>query len=281
MLAQQLGYMKRFLLPLFALFFLSPVFAQGPYELSFKTDGFILGGSALIWGTSLVIQQDVTPLTIQEINALDKNDINSFDRFAANNWSESAALRSNIAFYSTAAFAASGSLIYPYLRKDSEFFKEVFTVGSIWLETNILTYGFTHMAKVGVLRSRPFAYNKAAPLSEKLDIDARKSFFSGHTSMTTANAFFAAKVFNDYYPESKWKPVVWTAAVLVPAYTAWERVNAGKHFPTDVMAAYAVGALCGYFIPHLHKRVTGKERAISFFPSGGKNYSGMAMVWRM
>ena len=85
-----------------------------------------------------------------------------------------------------------------------------------------------------------------------MDYDARKSFFSGHTSMTAANSFYAAKVYADMYPDSKWKPWVWTAAALLPAVTAQQRMAAGKHFFTDVLVGYGVGALIGWGIPQLH-----------------------------
>jgi hypothetical protein len=50
-----------------------------------------------------------------------------------------------------------------------------------------------------------------------MESDARKSFFSGHASMTACNTFFAAKIWSDMHPNSKLKPWVWTAAAAVPA----------------------------------------------------------------
>ena len=35
--------------------------------------------------------------------------------------------------------------------------------------------------------------------------------------------------------------------------TAYLRVRAGKHFLTDVIAGYAVGATIGILVPHLHR----------------------------
>ena len=96
-------------------------------------------------------------------------------------------------------------------------------------------------------------------LSEKTALESKQtftagaSFFSGHTSCVASNSFFAARVFSDYYPESKWKPVVWGAAIALPAVTGYLRVKAGKHYPSDVIAGYAVGAAVGYFVPKLHR----------------------------
>jgi membrane-associated phospholipid phosphatase len=66
--------------------------------------------------------------------------------------------------------------------------------------------------------------------------------------------FAAASMFSAYHPDSKWKPVVWTVAAILPAATAYYRVRGGKHFITDVATGYAMGALTGILIPRLHLR---------------------------
>jgi membrane-associated phospholipid phosphatase len=38
----------------------------------------------------------------------------------------------------------------------------------------------------------------------------------------------------------------------VPAYAALQRVQAGKHYPSDVIVGLAVGAAMGYLIPQIH-----------------------------
>jgi len=100
------------------------------------------------------------------------------------------------------------------------------------------------------------------PLEKKLTPDSQLSFFSGHTSATATATFFTAKIWSDYNPESKWKPVVWTAAAAVPAVAGYLRVKAGKHYVSDVVTGYAVGALVGYFVPHLHKIKKGEKRKL-------------------
>ena len=78
-------------------------------------------------------------------------------------------------------------------------------------------------------------------------------FFSGHTSSSAYFSFFTAKVFADTHPNSKWKPVVWGSAIALPAMTGYLRYKAGKHFPTDVIVGYGVGAAFGILIPELYK----------------------------
>lgn len=250
-------------------------FSQDPYEVNWKTDGILVGTSALLLGADYAINADLEPLTMAEIDFLNKMDINGFDRWATEQYSGAAGHRSDVGLIGPAAGALSSLVIFPAVSQD-KFMGQFGKLSLIWLETNLINYGLTDMAKSLTLRTRPFVYNPDASPGEKLEIDARKSFFSGHTSISSANSYFIAKVFSDYYPDSKWKPLVWTLAVTIPAWTGLERVLAGKHFPTDVITGYAVGALCGYFIPHFHLKE--RQSKLTAFPWVGQGYSGVGLV---
>jgi membrane-associated phospholipid phosphatase len=91
-------------------------------------------------------------------------------------------------------------------------------------------------------------------LEERLHKYAENSFFAGHTAATASVAFFTAKVFHDLHPGSPWRPVVWGAAAAVPATVGYLRLRAGKHFLSDNIVGYAVGATIGILVPELHKR---------------------------
>ena len=58
---------------------------------------------------------------------------------------------------------------------------------------------------------------------------------------------------NDFYPDSKAKPIIWTSAALIPAITGYLRVKAGRHFTSDVLVGFLVGAAVGWVIPELHR----------------------------
>ena len=124
-------------------------------------------------------------------------------------------------------------------------------------ETFIINWGLTNLAKRAAKRPRPFMYNDnfdLFPLEKRRKKDARMSFFSGHTSVVSAMYFLTAVTYSEYYPNSKWKPIVWGTAISIPALTGFLRVKAGKHFPTDVLVGYAVGALIGgILVPALHQ----------------------------
>ena len=117
----------------------------------------------------------------------------------------------------------------------------------------MLNAGLTLLTKYTVRRIRPFNYDPETSVEKKMSTNAQASFFSGHTSMTATNSFFAAKVFSDYYPDSQCKSLVWAIAATLPAITGYLRVRGGRHYPTDVITGYAVGAAVGYLIPHWHR----------------------------
>ena len=140
-----------------------------------------------------------------------------------------------------------------------------------------VTVGSTNIFKTTVLRPRPFLYNIAGGNGDgqHLEADDRQSFLSGHTSMVATSSFFAAQVMIDLHPESSLKPLIWGAAATIPAVTGYLRYRAGKHFPTDIIAGYGLGALIGTMIPKLHRIEIGKEASLSLGPiaAGGAGFS--------
>jgi hypothetical protein len=128
------------------------------------------------------------------------------------------------------------------------------TVAVMGLEILLLTNGLTHTTKQLTRRVRPYAYNPNVPEHLKYKPDTWHSFFSGHTSISTSACFFTAQVYSDLYPDSRWKPLVWGTAIALPATVGYFRYKGGKHFPTDILTGFAVGAISGLVVPYLHKK---------------------------
>ncbi len=239
-----------FKLILFTIFIFTSVisYGQSPYELSWKKDAPLLGGGMLgqITAFGLIVNK-ITPLTVEEIEALNRNDINSFDRKVTDDFSSKSRGHSDLFLYS--------SLTYPFLLMlDKNMRQDFIPLGVMTLEAVVINGAMTTLIKGLAKRPRPFMYNPAIDLEQKQNRNGQLSFYSGHTSNVAALSFFTAKVFTDYYPESKWKPAVWTVAAILPAATGYLRVKGGKHFPTDVMTGYIAGGLVGYLIPQIHKK---------------------------
>ena len=58
------------------------------------------------------------------------------------------------------------------------------------------------------------------------------------------------------------------AAAVVPAITAYLRVKGGKHFYTDVITGYLVGAAVGLIVPELHKTDNRFSTGMAMLPNG-------------
>ena len=232
---------------------------QSPYKLTTKKEVYWISAGVSALSLGYALSTTTEPFTADQILALDAKNINSFDRFATENYSL------KIQKVSDGFLASSFAAGIPFLLK-KQVRKDIFTLGVIYAEAATITAGVTLLSKSLTERPRPFVYNSQVDFEEKIRRQARHSFFSGHTSIAAMNTFFLAKIFNDYYPDSKYKAYIWTGAALIPAATAYSRVEGGKHFPTDAMAGYAVGALIGYFIPHFHKVRNQKDLGLHIEP---------------
>ncbi len=222
--------------------------AQGSntYTLNWKKEAGIFVSTGLFWGGSKFFQSQIKAPTALEITSLNRANVNAFDRRAINNYSKNAARHSNYLLYS--AFALPFT---PLALKEGR--SNALCITIMALETFFISDGLTNYAKAGVKRFRPFNYNPNVAIETKTEIASNMSFFSGHTSNVAWVSFFTAKVITDLHPELKAKWALWTGAAILPAATGYLRYRAGKHFPTDIISGYVVGALTGVLVPHFHK----------------------------
>ena len=217
-----------------------------PYRLSWSME-LPLSLAALSTGISYLVLDAQTPILNQDqLQQFDRTQVPFFDRSATYHWSPSAALASDLLLYTSCAVPLS-LLAAPKIRKD------YLKITVLYAQTFALTAGLTALCKTLVKRPRPFVYNPSVPISFKQETAARYAFFSGHTSMSAALCFLSASIFQDYHPRHKAVPWLWTAAALVPALTGVLRVQAGKHYWSDVITGYLIGAGIGFCIPKLHK----------------------------
>lgn len=239
--------------------------SSGPYYLSVKRDVWYVSAGA---GTLLAgeyLRSKVPDLTLQD---LEVEEINRFDRVATRMSSSTAADWSDINLYTS--IGLSGALLLgKNIRRD--FGK----IAILFLETMAINGGLTNLSKATFLRPRPYVFDENWDPERILSSGDRAAFVSGHTSGSAAGAFFFARVFSDYYPESKLKPYVWVVAAGMPALTGYLRVRAGRHYPTDVIAGYLVGASAGYLVPTLHKKPF-EEQKLTLAPVG----NGVLLTYR-
>jgi len=235
-----------FLLFAASLLISSEVLAQSPYQLSGTREGILFGTSIGSLTFSQSKYKKMPPLTLAEISVLKREDILAIDRGSTYNRSEFARKFSDQILMTS---IAPPLLMLVDRRSRLDFDR----IGLFTIQTLLVNAAITDLAKVLVKRKRPYVYNEFTEINRKLSKKARVSFFSGHTSTVSSMYFLTAKLYSDYYPDSKWKGAIWSSAILIPATTGLLRIKAGKHYFTDVLTGFLVGATVGILIPELHR----------------------------
>lgn len=237
---------------------------DSPYKTDFWKDGaWITAGVGLnVAGVLLIQNKDY--LTETEVHALDKKNIWAIDRWAAGNSSKSDDELSYIPFFSSFA------LPLAFLLGENER-RNFGQIAVLYLETMATTGALFTISAGAIQKSRPLVYDESLPMSERIDNDAQRSFFAGHTAATAAATFFAAKIFHDFNPDSKAIPYVWAGAAAIPAFVGYLRTTSGKHFLTDNIIGFVVGAAAGILIPEIHKR---KNDNLNAYPTANLNLNG-------
>jgi undecaprenyl-diphosphatase len=247
---------------------LEPQVAQSPEErVTFQSDPIadgaivvvslgVAGVLELINSTGEIRPQQIAP-------NFDRSNLIWIDRAAVSQTpSTSAGSLSNLGLGAAAAFA----LVDPILSGAREQSVQSGLVDAImYSETAALTLALTNVVKMAVRRPRPQAYIDAeahGPTWSNSSTDSALSFFSGHASMVGALGSTATYL---AFARSKSKVRPWLTLALASSLTAFvsvERVRAGKHFPTDVIAGAFAGAGIGVVVPHLHRTADVQQRRV-------------------
>jgi hypothetical protein len=194
-------------------------------------------------------------LTMDEISSLDRMDVNRFDRNATYHRNTSADGFSDVV--NKVMPLAPMALAIPQLANKK--WDNTATLGIMYIEVFLFTKGLTGITKSLVGRTRPYLYNTSFTVEERFNLQsngapvASTSFFSGHSSSTFAFAVFLSKTYTDIYGKGTWSKIIWCTSLTLASATAYSRVAAGEHFPTDVIVGAMVGSAIGYVIPVLHK----------------------------
>jgi len=256
-ICSQIQTTRNALFALLCLTTLSPAvdaFGATPYHVDINKELWISGTSAglLLGGQVLSTQRDAPSL--DELSTHQGHPALSWDRHYMGQWDPAARRRSDVIL--------AASLLAPLpLMANRE---HLFALGVMYGEVLLTTNGLLNVVKNAHTRYRPYSYNTQVSKTYRLDRDVRRSFFSGHAANITSNLVFSATVYNDLYPESAAIPWVWSSALAVAAYGSWQRVEAGWHFPTDVLVGMGWGALVGWGIPYLHKSRRGDVQITPF-----------------
>jgi len=253
-------------LVMFSFLFFVELNAQNIYQVSHKEAGISLGSSLLMVLGGEAIEYRRGDLTIADLDNIDPSSIIGFDRGVIDYYSDKASSDSDI--------LKNGIIVVPFsLFLGAQARANTREILLMYCEVGAINIGLTKFVKGAAGRYRPFAYNPDVDLSIKLQPTTRRSFFSGHVSHVASLSFFTAAVFEDLYPDSNMRYVVWGGALSAPALTAYLRVKGGRHFISDVVVGYAVGAAVGFLVPKFHKHT--RDNNIEIIGAEG----GLGLIW--
>jgi len=241
--------------------------APSPYRTRFVAEAPITLGLAGLSAAGLLLVQHKRVATEAELATLDRGKVLRIDRFSAGAYSDKAQTTSDALCYGTLA------LVPALLAFDPNVHGRYGQVAGLYLETMTTTAAIFTLTVGTVYRYRPYLYG-AEGGSKRGGPVATDSFFGGHTAHTATATFFAAQVFHDFNPNSRAQPYVWGAAAAVPAVVAYFRIRAGKHFLTDNLVGYAVGATVGVLVPRLHRSAAASYDAATVPP---QDFTGAAI----
>lgn len=269
------------------IFFNSPLHSQyknndstrHPYKVNYWVSGGIAlaGGVANYLGIPRIINKP--EISVAELNALNRNNVSGFDRWALDQ-DASKADRNN----SNAAIVLVTTVTLPtILAFDKYIGKDWSKMLVMYLETISVVsnvYGYSYIGPSVQNRFRPITYYTNLPVSERNDGNNRNSFYSGHVASTAAASFFMAKVYADYHPELGGKKyLLYAAATIPPLMIGYLRVKGLRHFPSDDLVGLGVGALVGVLIPEIH-RIKFKNKGLTVGLSTTEGSTGIGLKWR-
>lgn len=243
---------------------------NGPYKSNWTIDGLTFGAGFAVAFTASAIDDNLPKPSLAEIGLLDRSDVNYFDRWAAGNFSTAQMTASDIMLF--ASFASPLALLM-----DGNIRSDWKTFAALYLEMALFSNFIPSYGKGSVKRFRPYAYSTSATWEEKQDIEALRSFFSGHATRAFAAGVMTAIMYEDYFPTSEYRTHVWIASLTLASSCAILRVTSGAHFPTDVIVGAAIGSGIGYLIPYIHRRETD---AVSVAPTISPYGNGITLTLR-
>lgn len=239
------------------------------YELPVAFTGLVL--FATVGSPAVVKNASITEDYLKKLNPAD---VNNFDRPVIYN---------SIKKYSSASSVSdimlNAAIISPaLLALDKNIRKDWRDILSMYM----LTHAINNTIFVGtvglVRRARPLVYNTELSIEQRTGKGKTNSFYSGHVSNTAASTFFIVKVLTDYHQIKGVKRILlYGAAAVPPLVIGHYRMQAGRHFRTDVITGLLVGATTGILVPELHRYKKSKRMSVTPYYSSGAGGVSMSM----
>ncbi|HET7538795.1 MAG TPA: phosphatase PAP2 family protein [Polyangiaceae bacterium] len=235
------------------------------FDIDPLADGALLA-VALGFAGTLAAVNSTGEIRPQQISAnFDTADLLAIDRGAVNRApSTNSGVYSNIAVSVALGYAVLDPILSGVREKSVQ---TALADGFMYAESLSLTLATTNLVKMAVRRPRPIAYieanaHKDDPNYANNSTDSALSFFSSHAAVTATLGATATYLAFARAPHRARPWITLLIGVGLTTFVSVERVYAGQHFPTDVIAGSLAGAGIGVIVPHLHRTDDIKERRI-------------------
>jgi membrane-associated phospholipid phosphatase len=216
--------------------------AAGPaYELSVPLDVPILLISGGLAASYLVLNEGAPPYCAP---LCDRSNVNAFDRWAAGHYSTTWQAVGDVTTGLTLALVPLSLLL-------GEKWRPALNDAVVLAEAALVTSAIQVTTSYAVGRPRPRVYDDEAPLDQRNNANAARSFFSGHVANGVAITLVTFEALARLR-HRKLSITVLVAGLAGSALIGVARVGAGGHFPSDVVAGAAVGAGVGIALPAMH-----------------------------
>jgi len=231
-------------------------------ELNWKVDVPITAIGAATFLAASIVDADVQVVPPQ---GLDPSGIDlQIDRDVVGNNDKTSDTASNV--------FRNASVLYPLalalgMAPEGTRMRSLVDRSALYGEALLFSGGICTLIKYGVSRPRPFTYlpESERPNHSKYRVDETRAFLSmpsGHSCTAWCSAGFAITDHLISRPDASWveRSAVGFMGGLLATSTSALRVEAGQHFPTDVLAGGAIGAAGGVAVPLLHRWYRGSDR---------------------
>jgi len=243
-----------------------PAATGSPFAVQLRIDlPVMLGSGAIALGSELAKSELPGPYCGL---SCDPGSLNALDRTVVGNNSEVARKVSDVFLGVNIGLPFALDLIDVLVNRSSDGMRGYGLDFLVLAEVLAVNAALNNVVKFAVRRPRPLVYDPTQDEASRREPDAALSFYSGHSSTSFSMATAYSYLFMLRHPGSKLIVPVWILSEGMAAATAYLRVDAGKHFWTDVLTGALVGSALGVLIPYLHHRVMPKTLLTRLAGSG-------------